>query len=172
MARFEDRSSSPAARRVRPPTMSPRFSKRRSDCRCVLISGYKGTADMRVAVESGEVDGLCGFSWVSVRTTWRKAIESGQVSIMLQSAPKAHPDLPESSPDHRLCQDAGGAPAHRSRRASTERDDVRLFAAARHAEGSCADLAPRFYPRRSKIRIFSTMRARRTWKSRPHPARR
>ncbi len=60
-----------------------------------LISGYKGTADMRVAVESGEVDGLCGFSWVSVRTTWRKAIESGQVNIMLQSAPKAHPDLPK-----------------------------------------------------------------------------
>jgi tripartite-type tricarboxylate transporter receptor subunit TctC len=60
-----------------------------------LITGYKGTADMRVAVESGEVDGLCGFSWVSVRTTWRKAIEFNQVSIMLQSAPKAHPDLPK-----------------------------------------------------------------------------
>jgi tripartite-type tricarboxylate transporter receptor subunit TctC len=60
-----------------------------------LISGYKGTADMRVAVESGEVDGLCGFSWVSVRTTWRKAIESNLVSILMQSAPKAHPDLPK-----------------------------------------------------------------------------
>ena len=60
-----------------------------------LISGYKGTADMRVAVESGEVDGLCGFSWVSVRTTWRKAVESNQVTIMMQSAPTAHPDLPK-----------------------------------------------------------------------------
>ena len=29
-----------------------------------LVTGYKGTADMRVAVESGEMDGLCGFSWV------------------------------------------------------------------------------------------------------------
>jgi len=60
-----------------------------------LIAGYKGTADMRVAVESGEVDGLCGFSWVSVRTTWRKAIESNLVSVMMQSAPKAHADLPK-----------------------------------------------------------------------------
>ena len=60
-----------------------------------LIAGYKGTADMRVAVESGEVDGLCGFSWVSVRTTWRKAIENNLVSILMQSAPKAHPDLPK-----------------------------------------------------------------------------
>ncbi|HEY3167789.1 MAG TPA: hypothetical protein VGK57_11205, partial [Candidatus Binatia bacterium] len=60
-----------------------------------LISGYKGTADMRVAVESGEVDGLCGFSWVSVRTTWRKAVESNQVAILLQSAAKPHADLPK-----------------------------------------------------------------------------
>src|SRR5918999_204365 len=58
------------------------------------VPGNKGTADIRVAVESGEVDGLCGFSWASVRTTWRKAIESGQVMIMLQSAPKAHSELP------------------------------------------------------------------------------
>ena len=60
-----------------------------------LISGYKGTADMRVAVESGEVDGLCGFSWVSVRATWRKAVEAGQVKIMFQNAPKVHADLPK-----------------------------------------------------------------------------
>jgi tripartite-type tricarboxylate transporter receptor subunit TctC len=60
-----------------------------------LITGYKGTADIRVAVESGEIDGLCGFSWVSVRATWRKAIESGQITIMLQTNDKAHPELPK-----------------------------------------------------------------------------
>lgn len=60
-----------------------------------LITGYKGTADIRVAVESGEVDGLCGFSWASVRSTWRKAIESGLVVVVLQSAPKVHGDLPK-----------------------------------------------------------------------------
>src|SRR5918996_4000794 len=58
-----------------------------------LITGYKGTADIRVAVESGEVDGICGFSWASVRATWRKAIESGQVTVVLQNSPKAHADL-------------------------------------------------------------------------------
>jgi tripartite-type tricarboxylate transporter receptor subunit TctC len=59
-----------------------------------IVSGYKGTADIRVAVESAEVDGLCGFSWASVRATWRKALEAGQVVVVLQSAPKASPDLP------------------------------------------------------------------------------
>src|SRR5499427_3951369 len=58
-----------------------------------LVSGYKGTADIRVAVESGEVDGICGFSWASVRATWRKAIELGVVIVMLQNAPKSAPDL-------------------------------------------------------------------------------
>ncbi len=80
-----------------------------------LISGYKGTADIRVAVESGEIDGLCGFSWVSVRSTWRKAIESGQVNIMLQTNGKAHPDLPKvpltigfaKSPEARQLIEAG-----------------------------------------------------------------
>ena len=60
-----------------------------------LVTGYKGTADMRVAVESGEMDGLCGFSWVSVKSTWRRAVESGQAVILLQSAPKAHAELPK-----------------------------------------------------------------------------
>ncbi len=60
-----------------------------------LITGYKGTADIRVAVESGEIDGLCGFSWVSVRSTWRKAIDAGLVKILLQTNSRAHPELPK-----------------------------------------------------------------------------
>ena len=88
------RSNWVAARLARRPTMAPKVLKEAIGLPMRLVSGYKGTADIRVAVESGEVDGLCGFSWVSVRTTWRKAMESGQVMIMLQSAPKAHSELP------------------------------------------------------------------------------
>jgi len=58
-----------------------------------LVTGYKGTADIRVAVESGEVDGLCGFSWASIRATWRKAMESGEVIVILQNTPKSAPEL-------------------------------------------------------------------------------
>lgn len=59
-----------------------------------LITGYKGTADIRIAVEGGEVDGLCGLSWASAKATWRKAIESGKIIVVLQSAPQPHPELP------------------------------------------------------------------------------
>ena len=78
-----------------PPDDGPKILKEAIGLPMRLITGYKGTADIRVAVESGEVDGLCGFSWASVRSTWRKAIESGQVIVVLQSAPKAHGDLPK-----------------------------------------------------------------------------
>src|SRR5437667_1846309 len=48
-----------------------------------LVSGYKGTAGIRVAAESGEVDGLCGFSWASVRSTGRREIQSGEGSVAM-----------------------------------------------------------------------------------------
>lgn len=58
-----------------------------------VIDGYKGTADIRLAAESGELAGVC-IAWESLKTTWRKAIESGAVNIVLQAMPKKHPDLP------------------------------------------------------------------------------
>ncbi len=60
-----------------------------------LVSGYKGTAEIRLAVDGGEVAGLCGLSWSSAKVTWRKQLESREVSVVLQSAPSAHPDLPK-----------------------------------------------------------------------------
>ena len=59
-----------------------------------IISGYKGTADMRLAVESGEIDGTT-WGWDSMRGTWQKAIQSGAVKIVLQAVPKPFPDLPQ-----------------------------------------------------------------------------
>lgn len=57
-----------------------------------LIEGYRGTAKMRLAAESGEVAGGC-WAWQSVKVTWRKAIESGEVRVVIQEGLKSHPDL-------------------------------------------------------------------------------
>jgi len=59
-----------------------------------IISGYKGTADIRLAAESGEIDGST-WGWDSMRGTWQKAIESGTVVVVLQTVPKPFPDLPQ-----------------------------------------------------------------------------
>jgi len=58
-----------------------------------LVEGYKGTAQIRLASETGEVHGSC-WQWESVRVTWSRAIESGDVVVALQITPKALPDLP------------------------------------------------------------------------------
>ena len=59
-----------------------------------LVTGYKGTAEVRLAAESGEVAGGC-WGWDSVKTTWRKAIESGDAVVVLQANRKNHPELPQ-----------------------------------------------------------------------------
>jgi tripartite-type tricarboxylate transporter receptor subunit TctC len=58
-----------------------------------VIDGYKGTADIRLAMESGELAGGC-LGWESLKTTWRKGIESGEVNVVVQNMPKKHPELP------------------------------------------------------------------------------
>lgn len=58
-----------------------------------VIDGYKGTADIRLAVESGELGGAC-LAWESLKTTWRNAIETGELNVLLQTMPKKHTDLP------------------------------------------------------------------------------
>jgi tripartite-type tricarboxylate transporter receptor subunit TctC len=57
-----------------------------------LVTGYKGTAEIRLAAEGGELAGSC-WGWGSVRATWRKGLEAGEVQIVLQITPKSHPDL-------------------------------------------------------------------------------
>jgi tripartite-type tricarboxylate transporter receptor subunit TctC len=56
-----------------------------------VVSGYKGTADIRLAAEGGEVAGCC-WGWESIRATWRKGIETGEVAIVIQT--QTAPDIP------------------------------------------------------------------------------
>ncbi|OLC31352.1 MAG: hypothetical protein AUH81_18280 [Candidatus Rokubacteria bacterium 13_1_40CM_4_69_5] len=58
-----------------------------------VVTGYKGTAEIRLAAEGGEVVGAC-WGWGSLRATWRKGLDAGEVQVILQVTPKSHPDLP------------------------------------------------------------------------------
>ena len=59
-----------------------------------LVAGYRGTADIRLAADSGELAGGC-WGWDSIRATWRQAIESGDAVVVLQTVPKPSPELPK-----------------------------------------------------------------------------
>jgi tripartite-type tricarboxylate transporter receptor subunit TctC len=58
-----------------------------------VIDGYKGAADVRMAADGGELAGFCA-AWEGIKLLWRKSIDSGDVSAVLQVAPKKHPELP------------------------------------------------------------------------------
>ena len=57
-----------------------------------MVEGYKGGAEARIAVESGEVDGLCA-SWQATKVTWRSQMDAGKIHVVLQATLKSHPDL-------------------------------------------------------------------------------
>ena len=58
-----------------------------------LVAGYRGTAEIRLAADSGELAGGC-WAWESIKVTWRQALEAGDVRIVLQATPTPHPELP------------------------------------------------------------------------------
>jgi tripartite-type tricarboxylate transporter receptor subunit TctC len=59
-----------------------------------LVSGYKGTADIRLAAESGELAGGC-WGWDSIKSTWARALANGDAIVVVQMVSKPHPDLPK-----------------------------------------------------------------------------
>jgi tripartite-type tricarboxylate transporter receptor subunit TctC len=60
-----------------------------------LVTGYPGGSDVILAMERGEVDGRCGWSWSSVKSTKYDLYEKKEIVIPVQLALKKHPDLPD-----------------------------------------------------------------------------
>ncbi|HEY7301434.1 MAG TPA: hypothetical protein VH684_26380 [Xanthobacteraceae bacterium] len=58
------------------------------------VSGYPGSAEERLAMERGEIDGICG-AWSSVPTEW---IEGHKIVPITRSAPVVPPDLSAEVP--------------------------------------------------------------------------
>jgi tripartite-type tricarboxylate transporter receptor subunit TctC len=59
-----------------------------------LISGYPGTADILLAVERGELGGLCGWSWSTLKSRSKKLYDSKEIAVPVQLGLTPHEDLP------------------------------------------------------------------------------
>ena len=57
-----------------------------------MVSGYKGTGPVRLAFNSGEVQGICN-SWESFKATWRAELDKGEVTLLVQANLKPHPEV-------------------------------------------------------------------------------
>jgi tripartite-type tricarboxylate transporter receptor subunit TctC len=60
-----------------------------------LVSGYPGTAEVALAIERGEVDGRCGWSWSSLKLTKPDWIANKRINLITQLALAKSPELPD-----------------------------------------------------------------------------
>jgi tripartite-type tricarboxylate transporter receptor subunit TctC len=58
-----------------------------------LITGYHGTNDTVLAMERGEVDGLCGLSWSTLKARHMQAMKEKRINVIIQAALKKQPEL-------------------------------------------------------------------------------
>jgi tripartite-type tricarboxylate transporter receptor subunit TctC len=58
-----------------------------------LVTGYHGTNDATLAMERGEVDGLCGLSWSTLKSKHQKWMDEKKINIIIQAALRKQPEL-------------------------------------------------------------------------------
>ena len=59
-----------------------------------VISGYPGGNDIGLALERGEVQGRCGWSWSSLKSTHAHWVKDKKVTLLAQLGLSKHADLP------------------------------------------------------------------------------
>lgn len=60
-----------------------------------LVSGYPGGNEINLAMERGEVDGRCGWSWSSIKITKPDWLAGKKINLLLQMALQKSRELPE-----------------------------------------------------------------------------
>jgi tripartite-type tricarboxylate transporter receptor subunit TctC len=61
--------------------------------RIKVVQGYKGSNDLRIALNRGEIEGACGPSHSTLKTQWKDDIESGRIRVLVQFGLKKLPEL-------------------------------------------------------------------------------
>ena len=60
-----------------------------------LVSGYPGGVELNIAMERGEIDGRCGWSWSAIKATNRSWINEKKIRFLVQMGLSKEPELPD-----------------------------------------------------------------------------
>lgn len=60
-----------------------------------VITGYDAGASTELAVERGEIEGVCGLGWSTLKTARPDWIRDHKVNVILQMGMNKHPELPD-----------------------------------------------------------------------------
>ena len=58
-----------------------------------IVGGYRGTNDLYLAVERGEVDGVCGVDWTALKTQRAALLQGHKLSLLAQDGIEPEPEL-------------------------------------------------------------------------------
>ena len=72
----------------------PRITNSVLGTKMKIVTGYPGGNEVGLAMERGEVQGRCGWSWSSVKSTHQKWIDEKKFTILVQLALEKHAELP------------------------------------------------------------------------------
>ena len=60
-----------------------------------LASGFPGTSNIALGMQRGEVQGLCGLSWSTLKSQHPDWLRDKRVNLLIQAAPVKDPELPD-----------------------------------------------------------------------------
>jgi tripartite-type tricarboxylate transporter receptor subunit TctC len=63
-----------------------------------LVTGYQGGGDVNLAMERREIDGRCGWSWDSIRSTRPDWIRDKKIDLLVVFALEKSPEIPAEVP--------------------------------------------------------------------------
>ena len=112
----------------------------------------RGPPTVRLAYDSGEVQGVCN-AWQSFTATWPNELKSGDLAIVLQTTAKSHPELSKVPLAIELCQNRRSAKSDQLIGSQRRTGGQTLFASTRDAEGSTNDIAKGIYGRHERSRV-------------------
>ena len=79
-----------------PPVTEPKVVNSVLQTKMKVITGYPGTSDIFLAMERGEIDGICGVGWTTLVSTRGEWFSEGKLRVLVQNAIERHPSLPDT----------------------------------------------------------------------------
>ena len=77
------------------PNVYANLVKNLFDAPISVVNGYPGSNEIVLAMERGEVDGVCALSYGTARTTLDEKIKNKDINIVFQAGLKKAADLPD-----------------------------------------------------------------------------
>ncbi|MGZ5881042.1 MAG: Bug family tripartite tricarboxylate transporter substrate binding protein [Xanthobacteraceae bacterium] len=77
------------------PEITPRLYNALIGTKFKIVTGYNGTAEIALAIERGEVQGIGDWSWASFKKQRPDWLRDKKVTLLMQGALQRDPDLPD-----------------------------------------------------------------------------